>query len=115
MVSKIFETLKNNGLVGYLEKYGLFLNSSMSPRSTTGLLTVVSDKIARGFNRSGGNQAIALDICKAFVFLANLSVMEFQARYLALFCLFSVIYGFQWFHPEDGKSSQQCPVNAGVP
>ena len=30
------------------------------------LLTVVSDRIARTFNRSGSTQAVALDICKAF-------------------------------------------------
>ena len=31
------------------------------------------------------------------VFFTNLSVMEFQARYLALFLLFSVRDGFKWF------------------
>ena len=31
------------------------------------------------------------------VFFTNLSHMEFQARYLALFLLFSVIDGFEWF------------------
>ena len=31
------------------------------------------------------------------VFFTNLSLMEFQVRYLALFLLFSVIDGFGWF------------------
>ena len=31
------------------------------------------------------------------VFFTNLSLMEFQVRYLALFLLFSVIQGFGWF------------------
>ena len=31
------------------------------------------------------------------VFFTNLSLMEFQVRYLALFLLFSVIGGFGWF------------------
>ena len=31
------------------------------------------------------------------VFFTILSLMEFQVRYLALFCLFSVIDGFEWF------------------
>ena len=31
------------------------------------------------------------------VFFTNLSLMEFQVRYLALFPLFSVIDGFRWF------------------
>ena len=38
--------------------------------------------------------------------------MELQVRYLALFLLFSVIDGFEWFWM--GKSSQEYPVNAGV-
>ena len=46
------------------------------------------------------------------VFFTNLSLMEFQVRYLALFLLFSVIDGFEWFWM---ASSQEYPVNAGVP
>ena len=45
------------------------------------------------------------------VFSTNLSLMEFQVRYLAFFLLFSVIDGLKWFL----KSSQEYPVNAGVP
>ena len=73
-----------------------------SCQSTADLLTVVSDSIARAFNWSGATQAVALNISKAFDgfgmldFFTNLSLMEFQVRYLALF-LFSVIAGFKWF------------------
>ena len=48
-------------------------------------------------------RAVALDIPKAFggfgmlAFFTNLSLMEFQARYLALFLLFSVIDSLEWF------------------
>ena len=45
------------------------------------------------------------------VFSTNLSLMEFQVRYLAFFLLFSVIDGLKWFL----KSSQEYPVHAGVP
>ena len=31
------------------------------------------------------------------VFFTDLRLMEFRARYLALFCLFSVIDVFEWF------------------
>ena len=34
-------------------------------RSTADLLTVVSDRIARAFNRSGATRVVALDISKA--------------------------------------------------
>ena len=37
-----------------------------SSRSTADLLTVVSDRIARAYNRSGGTRAVALNISKAF-------------------------------------------------
>ena len=37
-----------------------------SSQSTADLLTVVFDRITRGFNRSGVTQAVALDISKAF-------------------------------------------------
>ena len=47
------------------------------------------------------------------VFFTNLSLMEFLVRYLALFLLFSVIGGFG--SVLDEKSSQEYPVNAGVP
>ena len=35
------------------------------------------------------------------VFFTNLSLMEFQVGYLALFLLFSVIEGFEWFWMES--------------
>ena len=37
-----------------------------SSRSTADLLTVVSDRIARAFNKSGATQTVALDITKTF-------------------------------------------------
>ena len=65
VVSKVV----NNRIVDHLEKCGLFLISSIgfrSSQSTPDVLTVVSDRIARAFNRSGATQAVALDISKAF-------------------------------------------------
>ena len=35
------------------------------------------------------------------VYFTNLSLMEFQVRYLVLFVLFSVIDGFEWFWMES--------------
>ena len=48
--------------------------------STADLLLVVSDRIARAFNRSGINQAAALDISKAIGYL-----LGFQVGYLPYF------------------------------
>ena len=68
VVSKVFEKLVNNRIVDHLEKCGLFSDFQYgfrSSRSTADLLTVVSDRIARAFNRSGATRAVALDISKA--------------------------------------------------
>ena len=67
MVSKVFEKLVNNRIVDHVEKCDLFSDFQCSFRSswlTAGFLTVVSDRIARAFNRSGATRA--LDISKAF-------------------------------------------------
>ena len=68
VVSKVFEKLINNRIVNHLEKCGLFSDFQYSFRSswlTPDLLTVVSDRTARVFSRSGVTQAVALDISKA--------------------------------------------------
>ena len=56
VVSKVFEKLVNNRIVDHLEKCGLFSDFQYgfrSCRSTADLLTVVSNRIARAFNKSG--------------------------------------------------------------
>ena len=69
VVSKVFQKLVNNRIVDHLEKCGLFSDFQYgfrSSQSTADLLTVVSDRIARVFNRSGATRAGALGISKAF-------------------------------------------------
>ena len=59
----------NNRIVDRLEKCDLFSDFQYgfrSSRSTADLLTVLSDRIAGAFNRSGATRAVALDISKAF-------------------------------------------------
>ena len=56
VVSKVFEKLVNNRIVDHLKNCGLFFDFQYgfrSSRSTADLLTVVFDRIARAFNRSG--------------------------------------------------------------
>ena len=65
VVSKVFEKLVNNRHFNHLEKCGFFSNfpHGFEPsRATEDLLTFVSDRIVRAFNRSGATRAIALDI-----------------------------------------------------
>ena len=69
MVTKVFEKLVNNRIVDHLQKCGIFSDFQyrfISSRTIVDLLTVVSDGIARTFNRSGATQAVTLDIFKAF-------------------------------------------------
>ena len=69
VVSKVFEKLVNNKIFDHLEKCGLFSEFQYgfrSSRTIVDLLTVVSDRIATAFNRSGATRAVVLDTSKAF-------------------------------------------------
>ena len=70
VVSKVFEKLVNNRMVDHLEKCGVFSDFQYgfrSSQSTGCLLTVVSDRISRAFNRYRATQdAVTIDISKAF-------------------------------------------------
>ena len=111
--SKVFEKLRNNGIVDHLEKCGLFSDfqyGCRSSRSTADLLAVVSYRIARACNRTGATRAVALNIWfGVLVFFTNLSLMEFQVRYLALFLLFFSNRRLRVVL--DGKASQEYTVN----
>ena len=97
VVGKVFEKLVNNRIVDHLEICGLFSNFQYGfrySRSTADLLTVVSDRMATAFNRSGATRPVALG---TLVFFTNLRLVEFLVRYLTLFLLFSVIRGSKGF------------------
>ena len=67
VVRKVCEKLVNNRIVDHLEKCSLisdFQYSFRSSRSTADLLTVVSDRTAGAFHKSGAT--VALDIFNAF-------------------------------------------------
>ena len=69
VVSKVFEKLVNNRTVDHVEKCGLFSDFQYGFRSspsTADLLTVVTDRIARAFSKSGATRAVALDMSKVF-------------------------------------------------
>ena len=67
--NKVFETLVNNKIVGHLEKcchFSDFQCSFRSSQSTADLLTFLSDRVSRAFNKSEAARAVALDISKDF-------------------------------------------------
>ena len=82
-------------------------------------LTVVSDMIARAFNRSGATRAVALDISKAFDRVWHAGLLHKFRSYRISGQTFGIISSFlsnrQLLVALDGKSSQEYPVNAGVP
>ena len=89
-----------------------------SSPSTADLLTVVSNRIARAFNRSGITQAVALDIFKTFnrVLHAGLHKLNSSGISGQIFGLISFLLSSRWLWVVlDGKSSQKYPVDAGVP
>ena len=122
VVSKVFEKLVNDRTVDYLENCGLFSDfqySFRSSQSTADLLTVVSDRIARAFNRSGATRAVALDISKAFEIVWHADLLRKLKSYEIsgqIFGLISSLLSNRRLRVVlDGKSSQEYPVNAGVP
>ena len=122
VVSKVFEKLVNNRIVGELEKCGLFSDLQYgfrSSRSTADLLTVVSDRIARTFNRSGATRAVAFDISKAFDRVWHAGLLKKCKSYGISGQIFELTSSFfsnrQLRVVLDGKSSQEYPVNTGVP
>ena len=122
VVSKVFEKLVNNRIVDHLEKCGLFSDFQYgfrSSRSTAGLLTVVSDRITRAFNRSGATQAVGLDISKAFDRVWHAGLLHKLKSYgisgQIFGFIFSLLSNRRLRVVLDGKSSQEYPVNAGVP
>ena len=93
-----------------------FLISSMaygfrSSQSTADLLTVLSDRIANAFNRSGATQAVALDISKAFDMVWHAGLLHKLKSYGISGQLFGLISSFlrnrRFRVVLDGKSLQQ--------
>ena len=122
MVSKVFEKLVNNRIVDHLEKCCLFSDFQYgfrSSRSTTDLLIIVSDRIARAFNRSGATRAVTLDISNAFDRAWHAGLLHKLRSYGISGQIFGLISSFlsnrRLRAVLDGKSSQEYPVNAGVP
>ena len=122
VVSKVFEKLVNNRIVDHLEKCALFSDFQYdfrSSRPTADLLTVVSDRIARAFNRSGATRAVALDISKAFDRVWHAGLLHKLKSYGISGQIFGHISSFlsnrRLRLVLDGKSSQEYPINAVVP
>ena len=91
----------------------------MVSSQSTVYLTIVSDRIARAFNRSGASRAVTLDISKAFDKVWHADLLDKLESYGIsgqIFGLISSFFSSRWIRVVlEGKSSQEYPVNAGVP
>ena len=100
-VNKVFEKLVNNRIVDHLQKCGLFSDFQYgftSSQSTPDLHMVVG--LLTGLGLLELWHWIYPRLLTGFgmlVFFTNLSLMESQVRYLALFLLFAVTDHFEWF------------------
>ena len=119
---KVFKKLVNNKIVDHLEECGFFSDFQYGFRSSQSfadLLTVLSDTIARAFNRSRATRAVALDISKAFDrvwhagLLHKLKSYGISGQMFGLISSFLSNRGLQLVLNE--KSSQEYRVNAGAP
>ena len=97
MVGKVFGKLVNDRIVDHLEICDLFSDFQYgfrSSRSTADLLTVVSDRIARAFNRSGATHAEVLDISNAFDRVWNTGLLH-KLKSFGISCqIFGLISSF---------------------
>ena len=122
VVSKVFEKLVKNKIVDHLKNCSHFSDFQYGfsfSRSTADLLTVVSDGVARAFNSSGTTRDVALDISKAFDRVWHAGLLHKRKSYGISGQIFGLISSFlsnRWLRVVlDGKSSQEYPINAGVP
>ena len=78
----------------------------------------MSDRIASAFNRSGATRAVGLDISKAFDRVWHAGLLHTLKSYGISGQIFGFTSSFlsnRRHRVLDGKSSQEYPVNAGVP
>ena len=83
------------------------------------IFSVVSDRIARAFNRSGATRAVALEISKAFDRVCHAGLLH-ELKYYGISGqisgpISSFLSNSRLQVALDGRSSQEYPVNAGVP
>ena len=80
---------------------------------------MVSDRIARAFKRSGAIRAVAPDISKAFDRVWHAGLLHKLKSYGFSEEIFVLVSSFLSNRRRrvvlDGKSSQEYPVNAGIP
>ena len=107
----VFEKLANNKIVDHLKKCGIlsdFQYGFRSSRSTAVVLTALSYKIARAYNKSGATRAVALDMSKAFDRAWHAGLLHKPKSYEISVQIFGLISSFL-----SEKPSPEYPFNDG--
>ena len=122
VVSKVFGKLIHNRIVDHLDKCGLFLDFQFGFRSSwsaADLLTFVSDRIVRAFNRYEATWTVAFDIFKPFDRVCHAGLLhKLKSCGISgqMFALNSSFLSNIWLQVVlDREFSQQDPGNVGVP
>ena len=122
VVNKDFETIVNNRIVDHLEKCGRFSDFQYGFESSRSAadLTVVSDRVARTFNRSEAARTVALDISKAFDRVCHAGLLHKRTSYGISGQIFGLLISSFLSNRQlrvvlGRKSSQEYPINAGIP
>ena len=91
VVSEVFEKHVNNRLLSLVSYFQYGFRSS---RSTADLLTAVSDRIARAFNRPSATRAVARDISFAFDRVWHANLLHILTSYGISIQIFDLISSF---------------------
>ena len=119
-VSKVFEKFVSNGLVDHLDKCSVlivFQYGIRSSRSTTDILTDVSNISDRVFNRSGATRDVPLNISKPFgrVWHTVLILKSYGIYRHAFAVILSFLSNGCLRVVLKGKFLQEYPANPGAP
>ena len=122
IISKVFERVINNKIIGYLESSRLLSDKQYGfrhQRSTADLLTVVTERIYRALDRCGEAKSVALDISKAFDRVWHEGLLEKIHSYGISGNVFSILKAFLSERKLnvviDGQQSETHPISSGVP
>ena len=114
-LSKVFEKPVNNTTVDHLEKCDLFSDFwyVLGLLNQQQVFTVVSDRIARPFNRAGATRAVAFDWSKGLNRFQHAGLLYKLKSYRISHQIFGLISSFlsnRWLWVVlDGKSAQEYP------
>ena len=121
VVSKVYKKLVNSRIADHLEKCDFFSDFQYgfrSSQSAADYLTVLSDAVARAFNRSGATRAVTLDLSKTFDRVWHTGLLHKLKSYGISVQIFGIASSFlsntRLRVVLDGRLSQEYLVNAGV-